>query len=166
MILGLDASTTTVGYAFYDGLKIIDAGFLDISKEETNKAKAYAVIQFLNNHPQMSSVTEIKLEGALSGFMGGRTSQQVVILLARFNAVFEYILGEHFKLPITLIGATTARKRVLGKAFIKGIKAKDYVRQRLPEIFPDISKFDQLNKKGEWNIKNSDMYDAIVISAS
>jgi hypothetical protein len=166
MILGLDCSTTVCGWAFFDGTNIIDAGFLDISKFETNKQKASAIVQFLIDHPKINFLKEIKLEAALSGFMGGRTSQQVVILLARFNAVLEYILSEYFNRPVTLVGASTARKKVLGKAFIKGVKATDYGRQRLPEVFPEIVKFDQLNKKGEWNAKNSDMYDAAVISAT
>lgn len=166
MILGLDASTTCCGWAFFDGTKIINAGFIDTSKIETNKEKSLFLVREFQSHAMISDVKEIKLEAALSGFMGGRTSQQVVILLARFNAVLEYVLGEYFDVPITLVGATTARKKVLGKAFIKGMKSKDYVRTRLPQIFPEVVQFDQLNKKGEWNTKNSDMYDAIVISAS
>lgn len=166
MILGLDASTSCCGYAMYDGTAIVDAGFIDTSKLETNKEKAFYILEQFGKKPNFFSVSQIRLEAALSGFMRGRTSQQVVIKLARFNAVLEYILGEKTGLPVVLIGAMTARKKVLGKAFIKGMTAKEYVRQELPKRFPEIKRFEQLNKKGEWNVKNGDMYDAVVISSS
>ena len=33
--LGLDVSTTTIGYAFIKNKKILDMGFIDISKQVT-----------------------------------------------------------------------------------------------------------------------------------
>ena len=35
--LGLDVSTTCVGYAFTEDKKILDMGFIDIKKEKQNK---------------------------------------------------------------------------------------------------------------------------------
>lgn len=166
MILGLDASTTVCGWAFFNGVVISDAGFIDISKEETNKAKVRLIINSLSTHSDFRHLTEVKLEAALSGFMGGRTSQQVIIKLARFNAVLEYVLGEELKVPVTLVGASTARKKVLGKAFIKGMTSKEYVKQELPKRVPNLRRFETLNRKEEWNKKNEDMYDAIVIAMS
>lgn len=166
MILGLDASTTVCGWAFFDGTKICDAGFIDTSKLDANKDKAFLILNTLSSNPSYPLISEVKLEAALSGFMGGRTSQQVIIKLARFNAVLEYIVSEHLKVPVTLVGAATARKRAFGKAFIKGMTAKEYVRQELPKKFPEVKNFEQKNRKGEWNVKNGDMYDAVVISCS
>lgn len=163
MTLGFDASTTTCGWAFYNGKSIEDAGFIDLSKEETNKGKAFLVISTLASNPNLSKVTTIHLEAALSGFMRGRTSQQVVIKLARFNAVFEYIISEEWALPVNLIAVTTARKKVFGKCRVKGIEPKEYVKQQL-SMKLDLTKFDKLNKLGEWNVKNSDMYDAMVMA--
>ena len=51
MILGLDASTSIVGYAFVENNEIIDAGFLNISKLKTNKEKAKFVLNFLQKQP-------------------------------------------------------------------------------------------------------------------
>jgi hypothetical protein len=163
MILGLDASTTTVGYSFYDGTDILDAGFIDISKLSTNKEKSYHVMDYLDELPY--AITEIHLESALSGFMMGRTSQQIIIKLIRFNAIFEYILSEHYDAPIYLIGAMTARKSVFGKARIQGMDPKTFVKSHLSNIF-DLTKFDKKNKIGNWDKRNADMYDAIVISAA
>ncbi len=120
-ILGLDASTRTVGWAFCTDGVIVSAGFIDISKLETNKEKALHIISVLDDNPNITATTQINLEAALSGFMGGKTSQQTIILLARFNAVLEYIISEHWKIPVKLISVTTARKKVFGKCRVKGM---------------------------------------------
>jgi hypothetical protein len=162
MIIGFDASTQTVGFAFYDGKNIVDAGFIDISKLETNKEKSYHVISVIETNPNISLVTEINLEAALSGFFKGKTSQQTIIKLARFNSVFEYIISEYWAIPVNLVNVTTARKAAFGKCRVKGISGKDYVRQELPKIHPEILKFEKINRKNEWDAKNADMYDAAV----
>ena len=162
--LGLDASTRIVGYAFYDGASIIDAGFIDISKMETNKEKSLCVISVLNTNENMKSVSKINLEAALSGFMGGKTSQQTIILLARFNAILEYIISEHWKIPVNLVSVMTARKSVLGKCRIKGMTGKEYVRQQIDLRFSYVHKFDKMNKKGAWDAHNEDTYDAIIMA--
>ena len=161
-ILGFDASTRTVGYAFYDGTDTIDAGFIDTSKLETNKEKSFHVISAMDANENMKSVSKINLEAALSGFMGGRTSQQTIILLARWNAVFEYIISEHWKIPVNLVSVTTARKKVFGKCRVKGMTGKEYVRQQIDARFPQVHKFDKLNKNGMWDAHNEDTYDAII----
>ena len=115
VILGLDASTSTVGYAFNKDGKIIEASFIDIKKLETNKEKSFKVIEVLNASKHITEASKIVLEAALSGFIGGSTSQQTVIKLARFNAVFEYILSEYYNIPIILSSVMTMRKTVFGK---------------------------------------------------
>lgn len=162
--LGLDASSRVVGWAFWNGQEIVDAGFIDISKMETNKEKVFQVISVLGENPNMSMTTRINLEAALSGFMGGKTSQQTIILLARFNAVLEYIISEHWKIPVYLISVMTARKSVFGKCRVKGLTGKEYVRQQIDALFPYVHKFDKMNKKGTWDAHNEDIYDAVVIA--
>lgn len=164
MVLGFDASTSCAGWAFWNGQDIVDAGFIDLSRLETNKEKAYHVISILDANPNTLVTTTINLEAALSGFMGGRTSQQTIIKLARFNAVFEYIISEHWKIPVNLVSVTTARKTVFGKARVKGLTGKEYVRQQIDSRFSHLHKFDKMNTRGTWDAKNEDMYDAIVIA--
>ena len=163
MRLGFDASTTTCGWAFFDGTVITGAGFVDISKCQTNKEKALRVISVIDAHSHSPLISQINLEAALSGFMRGRTSQQVVIKLARFNAVFEYIVAEHFKVPVKLIGASTARKKLFGKSRIQGVDPKVYVKEQLSQRF-DLTTFNIINKIGNVDKRCGDMYDAMVIS--
>jgi len=164
MILGLDCSTSVCGWAISKDGNVIDAGFVDISKLKTNKEKSFFVIQELEKNPNIKNVDHINLEAALSGFMGGGTQQQTIILLARFNAIFEYIISERWNKPVNLVNVSTMRKKVLGKARIKGMKGKDYVKEFLPRIVLNINQFEKINKIGNWDKRNGDTYDAIVAS--
>jgi hypothetical protein len=165
MILGLDMSTTVAGYAFCDATgSIHEAGFLDISKHETNKAKSFAVIQLLDQSPHIKSLEAINLEASLSGFGGGGGSSQVVILLARFNAVAEYIISEYYHMPVNLVNVLTARKKVFGKARVQGIKPKEYVKMMIPQVVPNLAQFEVLNKRKRPDKKNGDTYDAMVMA--
>lgn len=163
MILGFDASTSSVGWAFSDNNRILDAGFIDIKKLNSSKEKSFHVISHIEKNPLFKKVEKIHLEAALSGFAGGFTSQQIIIKLSRFNAVYEYIVSEHWNKPVILLNVNTARKKVLGKCREKGIKSKDFVKMYLEKLH-DIHKFDVLNKKNNWDVRNSDMYDAMILS--
>ena len=128
--LGLDASTTCVGYAFTEDKKILDMGFIDIKKEKTPKDKVEKVLDFLHESPYIDTVTDINIEDNLSGFAGGRTSQQVIIKLAKFNAILCFML-ENFDFKVHNINPMTARKNVFGKARVKGKKAKQFVQEEI-----------------------------------
>jgi hypothetical protein len=162
LILGLDASTSTVGWAFAKGLHVVDAGFIRIDKIPTNKEKSKHIVSFLNSHNLITDVHHLNLEAALSGFGGGLTSQQTIITLSRWNAVLEYVIGESFKFPIALCNVNTMRKKVFGKARLPGVKSKDYVRGQVPLYVPNIKEFEKLNRNDDWDAHNADMYDAVV----
>ena len=160
--LGLDASTTCVGYAFTQDEKIIDMGFIDIKKETTPKDKVQKVLEILNQHDYIDEVMDINIEDNLSGFMGGRTSQQTIIKLAKFNAILCFML-ENFDFTVNSINPMTARKQVFGKARVKGIKAKDLVKMKIEEMY-DTSKWCKKTKTGLWDKRNIDMYDGLFMS--
>ena len=164
VILGLDSSTSTTGWSFCENGKILSAGFVDTKKLETTKEKTFHVISCLEKTNEIKRFDEINLEAALSGFAGGFTSQQVIITLARHSAVFAYIIEEYFKKKVNLLSVNTMRKQLFGKCRIKGIKSKDFVRQELESLVPDVIKFTIQNKKGNWDERNGDMYDAVVAS--
>jgi len=160
--LGFDSSTTVTGYAFIENKKILDCGFIDTSKLKVNKEKAFFVINHLSTNPLISKIGRLNLETSLSGFMQGFARQQVIIKLARWNAVFEYIISEHYKLPVNLVNATTARKQLFGKSRIKGIKPKEYVKEKIEKMY-DMSPWIKINKIGNVDVKMADVYDAVVI---
>ena len=162
VILGLDSSTSVTGWAFSENGKILDAGFIDTKKYETTKEKTYSVISLIESNKYGNKFEQINLEAALSGFAGGFTSQQTIITLTRHNAVFAYILEEHFKKKVNLLSVNTMRKQLFGKCRIKGMKSKDFVKHHLELLMPEVKNFTVLNKKNNWDERNCDMYDAVV----
>ena len=163
VILGLDISTTCVGYAFTKDKKILDMGFIEIKKEKTPKEKVFKVLGFLNESSYIDMTTNINVEDNLSGFAGGFTSQQTIIKLAKFNAILCFQLEEVFDMEVHNINPMTARKFVFGKARIKGIKAKEFVKMKIEEM-QNTSKWCKETKTGLWDKRNIDMYDGLVMS--
>ena len=163
VILGLDISTTCVGYAFTEDKKILDMGFIDIKKEKTPKEKVQKVLDFLNNSSYIDEVIDINVEDNLSGFAGGFTSQQTIIKLAKFNAILCFTLEEMFDFNVHSINPMTARKNVFGKARIKGIKAKDFFKGQIEKLY-ETKKWCKTTTRGNWDKRNIDMYDGLVMS--
>ena len=160
--LGLDASTTCVGYAFTEDKKILDMGFIDIKKEKTPKDKVQKVLDFLHQISYIDNVNDINIEDNLSGFAGGRTSQQVIIKLAKFNAILCFML-ENFEYNVNSINPMTARKQVFGKARVKGKKAKQFVQEEIEKMY-NTNKWCKETARGNWDKRNIDMYDGLVMS--
>ena len=163
VILGLDVSTTCVGYAFTKDKKILDMGFIDIKKEKTPKEKVFKVLGFLNKSSYIDQVFTIYVEDNLQGFAGGRTSQQVIVKLAKFNAVLCYVIEDTFDIEVKNVNPMTARKQAFGKARVKGVKAKDFVKRQVEELY-DTKKWCKHTTRGNWDKRNIDAYDGLVMS--
>ena len=107
-------------------------------------------------------VFDINIEDNLSGFAGGRTSQQVIIKLAKFNAILCFML-ENFDFTVHNINPMTARKNVFGKARVKGKKAKQFVQEEIEKMY-NTKKWCKKTTRGNWDKRNIDMYDGLVMS--
>jgi NADH:ubiquinone oxidoreductase subunit F (NADH-binding) len=138
-------------------------GFIDIKKEKTPKEKVFKVLGFLNKSSYIDEVLNINVEDNLSGFAGGRTSQQVIVKLAKFNAVLCFVLEDVFDIEVQNINPMTARKSVFGKARVKGIKAKEFVKMKIEQMY-DTKKWCKTTARGNWDKRNIDMYDGLVMS--
>ena len=160
-ILGLDASTTTVGYAFVENKKVIDMGFIPIDKEKTIRDKVQVTLDEINKLDPFDEIDKIYIEDSLSGFMRGRTSQQTIIKLAKFNAVLTYCLEFAYGEIVDGINPMTARKHLFGKSREKGVSAKDFVKKEINCLY-SLEKYVKLTKTGLWDKRNMDAYDALV----
>ena len=159
--LGLDASTTTVGYAFVDGKEVIQMGFIPIEKEKTIRDKVQLTMDEITKIDPFERVEKIYIEDNLSGFMRGRTSQQTIIKLAKFNAVLVYCLEFAYGEIVDGINPMTARKHLFGKARVKGVSAKDFVKKEINCLY-NLEEYVKLTKTGLWDKRNMDAYDALV----
>ena len=159
--LGLDASTTTVGYAFVDGSEVIDMGFIPIEKEKSIRDKVQLTMDIITDIDPFEHIDKINIEDSLSGFMRGRTSQQTIIKLAKFNAVLTYCLEFAYGEIIEGVNPMTARKHLFGKARVKGVSAKDFVKKEINCLY-NLKEYVKLTKTGLWDKRNMDAYDALV----
>ena len=160
-ILGLDASTTTVGYAFVENKKVIDMGFIPIDKEKTIRDKVKLTLDEISRLDPFDEIDRIYIEDSLSGFMRGRTSQQTIIKLAKFNAVLTYCLEFAYGEIVDGINPMTARKHLFGKSRVKGVSAKEFVKKEINCLY-SLEKYVKLTKTGLWDKRNMDAYDALV----
>lgn len=160
--LGLDISSTVVGYCISTSKeKIYEAGYIDIHKESSIKDKAHSVVRVLENLE--NSPNTIIIEDSLSGFGGGRTSQQTIVKLAKCNAVISYVIEALYDAEIKHVNVSTLRKAVFGKSREKGVDSKTFVREQLEKKI-DLSEFIVYNSRNNYDKKNYDMLDATVAS--
>ena len=73
------------------------------------------------------------------------------------------MLEDMFEMNVNNINPMTARKNVFGKARIKGIKAKDFVKEEVEKMY-NTKKWCKKTKTGLWDKRNIDMYDGLVMS--
>ena len=159
--LGLDASTTTVGYAFVDGSEVIDLGFIPIQKEKSIRDKVQLTMDTITELDPFDQVEQIYIEDSLSGFSRGRTSQQTIIKLAKFNAVLTYCLEFAYGEIVDGVNPMTARKHLFGSARKQGVTAKDFVKKEINCLY-NLEEYVKLTKTGLWDKRNMDAYDALV----
>ena len=115
---------------FVDGKEIVTMGFIPIQKEETIRDKVELTMKEITKVDPFNEVKQIYIEDSLSGFMRGRTSQQTIVKLAKFNVLvycLEFAYGEIVK----GVNPMTARKKLFGKSRVKGKSAKDFVKEEI-----------------------------------
>ena len=159
--IGLDASTTTVGYAFVDGSEVVDMGFIPIQKEKSIRDKVQLTMDMITEIDPFDNIDQIYIEDSLSGFSRGRTSQQTIIKLAKFNAVLTYCLEFAYGEIVDGVNPMTARKYLFGKARKQGVTAKDFVKKEINCLY-NLEEYVKLTKTGLWDKRNMDSYDALV----
>lgn len=170
MIYGWDISTSIVGLAvFGDDGRMLSRNHLDLRDVEGQLAKADEfsswVRPWINKVPQSYHF----IEERLGGFAGGRTSAQVLMKLAQFNAICSYIIwtaneGNHRQIsylhPSTWKSIMKREGLLIPKGSDKKAITLDFVRRKEP-LFEV-----ELNKKGNPQPWNYDMADAWCLGRS
>ena len=160
--LGLDISSTVVGYCVsISKEKVIHAGYIDVRKETSIKEKAHKVANELDK--LHFDPYKIIVEDTLSGFGGGRTSQQTIVKLSKCNAVISYVIEALYEMDVDHVNVSTLRKAVFGRSREQGKDSKTFVREQLENLI-DLSEFIVYNSRKNYDKRNYDMLDAAVAS--
>ena len=128
MILGLDVSTSRIGWAIInDKQELVDSNFFKTNKKHSLEERAVEVKEnIIDPIIAIHDITEIRIEEPFMMFSGGKTTARTMSSLQRFNGMVSLIAHQALGCPPTLVGATTARSRC-GIKVPRGTKAKQVV---------------------------------------
>lgn len=160
MILGLDVSTTTIGYCVLseDG-KIKLIGSIDLSKFDDQMQKAQHSKAIIETLPK--EIDKVVIEKSLMAFAAGASSAKTLHTLASFNGIISWICYEVFDIKPRYISATSART-VLGIKVPKKTKAKEAVVSYI--LSTESSYKPELTKTGSMKKQFYDIADAIIVA--
>jgi hypothetical protein len=175
MILGVDISTSIIGFAVVGDGQLLHYSSVDLRKHKGVFAKAEAVREYLEDifeNYQLDQdgggwggskypLEHIYIEQPLHMFMRGKSSAKTLSTLMTFNGIVSWLIYELFEIEPEYISATSARKRA-GIRVPRGEKAKQVVLKHLLEHEPAFRI--EYTKHGNPVAGSYDRADAIVIA--
>jgi hypothetical protein len=131
MILGLDISTSTTGWAIIetDG-SLIDQGYISTGKISGLFEKAKKVGSKISKINIDYDIEKIYIEENLQSFRSGFSSAQTISTLAKFNGIVSYICFTEFGFEPAFLNVNSARKSLgikIQREKVCGISTKDQV---------------------------------------
>lgn len=127
MILGLDVSTSSTGWAVLDQSgNLVEMGSFKLTKYEDLFDKARAVRDGLLELRVKYSISKISIEEPLQGFRRGMSSAHTLLTLARFNGIVSWLAFDVFNVKPIFFDSSTAR-RGLGIRIDKSRDTKDQI---------------------------------------
>lgn len=168
MILGLDISSETIGWAILNGEDLIDYGFIKPNKKGSIEERLHSSIveidEIYNKYkPNIISVEEI------SKFMEGFSQANTIITLTTFNRVICYHLFVLSGIPPLRFMPATIRSKIRKRYNRKNKLKKDDVCALLKEKF-SIKTYTYVPKSGKnrgqivERKENKDITDAIAVA--
>jgi hypothetical protein len=159
MILGLDISSSCVGYSLWSSGSLARYGFVDLSNIDNLFQK---IDVFLVMFDCEQKINAIFVEDIQQSFARGFSSVNTTILLTKMNAALSYAIHKAINKEINYLNVNHLRK-VIGLTVKKnGIKAKEqtfsFIRDKFNEqLFLKWTKNDTIDKR------SLDITDAIAV---
>ena len=165
MILGIDVSTSKIGYCVIDPKQnLVEVQFKKL-KEDTLEEKASEF--FCDEMQQIKrkyDIKEIRIEEPFTMFSGGRTTAGTMSKLQRFNGMISILAYRCFKLVPVLVPSRSARSKC-GIKIKRGENTKkkiiEWVKNEYPKDF-----IVELTRHGNPKPGTDDMADSIVVALS
>ena len=162
MILGLDISTSKIGYCVLDENKKIIANEFMKLKPLQLEDRAEIFYNFLLILKNKYEISDVFIEEPFTMFGGGRTTAGTMAKLQRFNGMCSFAVRRIFKMNPVLIPANKARKTV-GLKIKRGENTKKKIIEWVEKRYP-IDFVYELTNYGNPKPGTDDKADAVVIA--
>lgn len=169
LTLGLDISTSTIGYCIVDSdKKLISMSYVKLASVKDLFEKVTMFQEVLMKYKGL--ITHVAIEDPLVMFQPGFSRAQILSLLSRFNGMCSTVAYfVYSKVPV-YYNVNHARKLALpNMKFTKGCDRKQVVLEHISRMYPDVDwprKPKATNSDGTFKLKDEcfDMADAAVIA--
>lgn len=162
MILGLDISTSKIGYCILDRDKKIIANEFMKLKPLQLEDRAEIFYEFLSVLNKKHNINHVYIEEPFTMFGGGRTTAGTMAKLQRFNGMCSFAVRRIFKTNPVLIPANKARKSV-GLKIKRGDDTKKKIIEWVEKKYPNDFVY-ELTNYGNPKPGTDDKADAVVIA--
>jgi Holliday junction resolvasome RuvABC endonuclease subunit len=165
MILGIDVSTSKIGYCVIDDQQNLkEVSFLKF-KDGTLEERA---MKFFNNElariKRTYIITHVRIEEPFTMFSGGKTTAGTMSKLQRFNGMISVLSYVMFEILPDLVSSRSARSKS-GIKIKRGENTKkkiiEWVEKKYPKDFTVV-----LTRHGNPKPGTDDMADSIVVALS
>lgn len=131
MILGLDVSTSCTGWCIInDEEKVLDIGYISLSKFKNSYKKASVVEESLKQISKKYKIKKIFIEENLQAFRPGLSSAKTLSTLARFNGIVSLLSYQVFNVEPDHLNVNAARKS-LGIKILKQSKCGKNTKEQI-----------------------------------
>ncbi len=163
MILGIDISTSKIGYSVIDcSTNLIECQLIKLKSSDSLETRADLFFSIITEVEKKYEIKHVFVEQPFIAFSGGKTTAATMAKLQRFNGMCCYVLRLLFGFPATLIQANKARGLV-GLKIKRGEKTKlkviEWVEAKYPKDF-----IVEYTRHGNPKPGTDDKADAIVIA--
>lgn len=111
MILGLDISTSNLGFCIFEEKKLYDAGAISFKSGKSLYTKAEEVEILFEEINKTVEINRILIEENLQSFRSGFSSAKTISTLAKFNGIVSYIAFRKFNLQPEFMNVSSARSK-------------------------------------------------------
>jgi hypothetical protein len=179
-VLGLDISTSIIGVAITNNMKLVFHDFIDVKKVLIKQRNCYFktleyIESYLSNLKSKFDITTVHIEEPIKRVSSGKSSINSITKLYSYNYPITWICYKIFQFPPVYIKATSARRiHEIKKSneltlkdvnFLKGTKEiKILALQKVLEYFPDFRNKFTFTTRGNIQPHWLDIADAIIVS--
>jgi Holliday junction resolvasome RuvABC endonuclease subunit len=163
MILGLDVSSSKIGYSIIDqDKKLLMCEFKKFKTSTSLETRALEFHSTLLDLSKKFKISKVMIEAPFVAFGGGRSSAQTVATLQRFNGMISLLVPIVFDIESEMITPAAARKKQ-GIKVPRGENTKRIIIEWVSQAYPN-DFIVELTRHGNPRPGTDDMADSVLVA--